>query len=157
MRVIPSERLKALLSIRQPEDDRPRRIPYPTLAQLLYESPSDYSEGRRCGNCYKFIMSGYCVEVAGQIRAEQVCGLHAAGIPQTSVPAVGSPMKKRDAVLVGLVDASQDGASCSACRFFTADEPSSEMGICAAAGAADGMPPVSVDALGACARWEHIG
>lgn len=152
--MIPRDRLRALLAPHQ-VDERPTRVPYPTLAQLLYEQPAESGEGRRCGNCYKFIASGACVEVAGEIVAEQVCGLHVTGDPQASMPLLGIPQRKRDAAEVGLTEA-REGISCSLCRFYTADEPSAALGICAAAGASDGMPPVSVDALGCCSRFEAL-
>lgn len=53
-----------------------------TKAEALYFKPASIgrSGGARCGACWKFIRTGSCVEVAGDIEATKVCGLYVRGM-----------------------------------------------------------------------------
>lgn len=155
--MIPRDRLLALVNARTqaPDPARPVRVPYPRPAEALYASPNKDGTRKRCGNCYKFVGIGACIEVAGEIDAGQVCGLHLFGTPQPALPAVGVPAAKYSPVGAGLVDTpDSQGAACDRCRFFTPDLRDSTVGLCGALGSIDGEPPVIADALGCCARWQ---
>jgi hypothetical protein len=58
----------------------PEKIP---KSAALYFKPAtiDRPGGARCGACWKFILSGACVEVKGEIEKAKVCGLYVHGKP----------------------------------------------------------------------------
>lgn len=164
MSLIPRDRLNAMLyAVGPPRDDdggKPQRIPYPTAAQVLYAGPNPDGTRKSCGNCWKFVVAGRCLDVSGEINIGQVCGLHVFGKAQTSelqaftlVGDNGTPVAKMLPAEAGLIDTpGGEGTSCDLCRFYTPDNEDS--GLCEAVGGADGLPPVIVDARGCCARWE---
>lgn len=156
--MIPRDRLKAFVGPREPApevDSRPKRTPYPSASDELYAAPNRDRTRKRCGGCYKFVVTGVCIEVAGEVRHEQVCGLHVFGVPQPTLTAVGVPDVKYTAVEAGLVQTPGGmGSSCDTCRFFEQDEKDHAIGLCHALGSTDGEPPVIVESLGCCARWQ---
>lgn len=153
---IPPEKLGAFLGPRA-DAPPPARIPYPPPAGVLYVGPNPDGSRKMCGNCWKWITTGGCMEVAGDIGAEMVCGLHTFGKPQPAV-LVMEPLRKMLGPDVGLIPTpASSGTSCDRCRFYVPEENDSvseEIGLCNALGAGDGLPPVLVDARGCCARWE---
>ncbi len=52
-------------------------------AAALYFKPTsiDRPGGARCGACWKFVLTGACVEVRGDIERTKVCGLYVHGKP----------------------------------------------------------------------------
>lgn len=163
MALIPRDRLAALLGPRTPDNgDRPARVPYPPLSGVLYAGPNPDGTRKACSNCYKWIVTGQCVEVAGEINPTQVCGYHVFGKPQVSTPLMRSDteliMPGMTAEEAGLIETpGGEGTSCELCRFFTPDGQDPMLGLCNAVGSVDGLPPVVVDAFGCCARWERGG
>lgn len=157
MSIIKPDLLRALIHPAPPIDtreERTSRIPYPTPTDVLYEPPTPDGALKRCGNCYKFVAGGSCVEVAGDIDPGQVCGLHVWGKPR-SIGVELDPPAKVAPERAGLVDTPYgDGAACRLCRFFSPDGRQPALGLCAALGSVDGLPPVVVDANGCCSRWE---
>lgn len=137
----------------QAEDERPRRIPYPTADEVLYDAPNPDGSRKRCGNCYKFVtVDGSCVEVSGPIAPGQVCGLYVFGSPSGVAPPINGARKvpPKAAGLISTPDGM--GTACEICRFVTPQ--ADDMGLCNAVGAGDGFPPVMVERLGCCTRWE---
>lgn len=152
--MIPRSRLAAYV---QRPVERSQRTPYPTAADVLYVGPNPDETRKSCASCYKFIATNACIEVAGDVQPEMVCGLNVFGTPQPAMPAVGRPDVRMTAEEAGLVMTPGGlGSSCDNCRFFTGDEAEPEIGICSAVGSADGEPPIVVDALGCCARWREF-
>lgn len=94
------------------------------------------------------------MEVAGEIAAEQVCGYHAFGKSQPTVLVTEAQTKIRP-IEAGLIDTPDgEGTSCDLCRFFEQDINDATLGLCNAIGGFDGLPPVIVEPMGCCARWE---
>ena len=155
--ILPRDRLLALVNASKPtaDDERPRRIPYPTPEQVLYDPPNPDGTRKRCGSCYKFVSSGACTEVAGVIAPGQVCGLFVWGTPQGIEPVIAVARKVTQKA-AGLIDTPDGlGTACEICRFVTPQ--ADDLGLCNAVGSADGLPPVVVDRLGCCCRWETNG
>lgn len=154
--MIPRDRIIALVQPRQPDDARPQRVPYPRPDQVLYAGPNPDGSRKMCGNCAMFINAGACTIVGGPIDPGQVCGYHVFGAMRMEMPDAkpDDAATKMAPAVAGLIDTPLGlGTSCDGCRFFDRDRDPA-VGLCAAVGAPDGMPPVVVDALGCCARWE---
>lgn len=133
---------------------REERIPYPRADQVLYAGPNPDGSRKACGNCWKFVTNGACCEVLGEIEPTQVCSLHVFGKAQVMLP-IGVPTRL-SAAEAGLIDTpAGEGTCCALCRFYEADINGSEVGMCRALGAIDGLPPIVVEPLGCCARWEE--
>lgn len=130
-----------------------KRVPYPSAADVLYAGPNPDATRKQCGNCYKWLTQGACVEVAGDVAPTQVCGLHVFGKPQPA-QLINDPPPKRLPATVNLTPTPHDaGASCDTCRFYE-PLPADPGGLCGALGAVDGLPPVIVEPRGRCARWQ---
>ena len=69
--------------------------------------------GSRCGNCYKFIRDGACVEVEGRIEAAKTCGLYVNGTPFPSDPRL--PVLKVSQNAAGYADGD---SHCESCEYF---------------------------------------
>lgn len=156
--MIDPDKIEALIQIRrEPPSDpvREQRIPYPRADQALYASPNPDGSRKACRNCWKWVTTGNCLEVAGEIEGTQVCGLHVFGTPQPVVP-IGAPSLKPSPAEVGLIETpAGEGTCCALCRFFE-QENGTQWGLCKALGAdQDAMPPVVVEPLACCARWER--
>lgn len=143
------EGLRALVAGASPQ--KPKRIPLPSAPEAVYAGPNPDGSRKRCGNCYKFVADGSCVEVAGRVEEGAVCNLHVFGRPQTLPPPFG-PRPKLGAVDAGLIPTpGGDGTSCDLCRFYKPSAP--DVGLCEALADAMQMPPAAVEPLGCCSRW----
>lgn len=70
-------------------------------------------KGTRCGDCYKFIQSGACVEVKGPIKAEQTCIQFVQGKPFVDNPNLN--IVQLDPEVVGL---GKGDTHCETCEYF---------------------------------------
>lgn len=69
--------------------------------------------GARCGACWKFIKTGACTEVEGDIDAAKVCGLYANGTPFESDPELTITKISKEVAGYG------DGDThCGKCEYF---------------------------------------
>lgn len=160
MAKIARDKLDALLAD-LPDDDgeSPARIPLPSLTQAGYLGPNPDATRKTCGGCWKFVQSGACLEVAGEVYRGQVCGYHVFGKPQPQ-DFPGGPKPKMTAAEAGLIETpAGTGTSCDTCRFFEPDEPiegrEPGLGLCGRLSGGDGYPPASVESLGCCMAWER--
>lgn len=150
------DKIRALLSMKGDEPERPVRIPQPTAPEVGYAGPNPDGSRKRCGNCYKFIATGACVEVMGRIEPGMVCNFHLFGRPQDTPP-LRAPTPKSSAVDAGLISSPLgEGTSCNICRFYTPDSQQRDIGLCAAVADPLGLPPAAVEALGCCYRWSTV-
>lgn len=156
--MIPPEKLAAFLGSRSPGVPSRPPVPLPSADGVLYSKPNPDGTRKSCGNCYKWVTIGACVEVAGDIEPSMVCGYHVFGKPQPVVLMVDE-LRKMTGAEAGLIETpSGEGTSCDACRFYEPSERSHSEGLCeAVASSVDDNPPVVVDALGCCARWRPRG
>lgn len=156
--MIERDKLFALVAKPVDPDERPMRTPLPTFAEARYATRNPDSSRKTCASCYKYVLSPpSCVEVAGEIDARSWCAGHVFGTPQATQPAIGRPASRiPQGTARLLMTPAGTGVSCDRCRFFTPDEAGA-LGLCRALGSIDGEPPIVVDALGACARWQYGG
>lgn len=163
MATIPRDRLMAMINRGRSADDRPARIPFPRPNEVLYAPPNPDGKRKTCANCYKWVIAGRCLEVAGEIAPGQVCGYHVFGKSQVTdlLAYTGAgdgplPVVKMTPEIAGLIDTPGGvGTSCNLCRFYSAPPDGEEdYGLCGAVGSTDGFPPVIIEPLGCCARWE---
>jgi hypothetical protein len=157
-----ADRLEAMIDDRNgaPVDsDRP--VPFPRPDQVGYARPNPSGARKKCGNCYKFVEGGTCIEVAGKIDPGQVCGYHHPGVPfpAGAVPPAGLArrMSPRIAGLIWTPDG--EGTSCNNCQWYGAtqgmgDNAMDEIGACARVAGEHGTPPATVEALGCCMAWD---
>lgn len=83
-------------------------------AALYFDAKTLHSpRGARCDACYKFIKTGGCVEVTGQIEAAKVCGLYMPGTPFKSDPLL--PVLKISQETAGYGDGN---TQCKSCEYF---------------------------------------
>lgn len=153
--MIQPEKLRALIA--RPVENVRFRTPLPILTEVLYIGSNPDKSGKRCSNCYKWVITGRCIEVAGEIEPTMVCGYHVFGQAQASMP-LSEPERKLTAADAGLIETPNgEGVCCFTCRFFEVGNEVGE-GLCnAVASQVDTLPPVVVDSLGCCTRWEHYG
>lgn len=156
---IGGDRLGAMLGT-DPDPDLVGQVPKPQPDQVGYVRPNLAGARKMCGNCYKFIEGGLCLEVAGKIQPGQVCNYHVPGqpFPAGTVPPAGLA-RRMSPRIAGLMQTPNDeGTSCNNCRWYGAttgmgDNPMEEVGAC---GRVDDPPgvPATVEALGCCDAWE---
>lgn len=94
---------------------------------VLYFKPKSIGRdaGARCGSCWKFIPSGACLEVEGDISASAVCGLYVHGMPHHD----GKPAwKVRKVSKAESGYTSQGDTHCMNCKYMA--DPSAPYSAC---------------------------
>lgn len=133
--------INKLIQIRKGKNEK--RIPLPTVSDVLYAHPNPDSSIKKCGNCWMWCMDKRCLIVEGEIHEGQNCGYHVYGTPRPKWYDVGADMITQE--LAGLTF-TEDGTSCSSCIYFT------PRNTCLAV--TDDKKPASIEPLGCCTRWD---
>lgn len=86
------------------------------------------------------------------VKGDMICGYHVPGVPMKvwmDHPGI-EPVDPKTSGLETVVG----GTSCDTCKYYEAQ--TEDRGNCWAV-SRNGKPPVQVQALGCCARWESVG
>jgi hypothetical protein len=124
--------------------------PLPSLEEVMYAPPNPDGSRKSCGNCWKFVTTGSCVEVEGDISEDQVCGYHVFGTPFAAAPPSGAD--KMSQAVSGLIT-KRGGTSCDICKAY--DPGDAKGGHCK--GVQKGGKLAVVQARGCCGRWHDKG
>jgi hypothetical protein len=127
------------------------QVAYPLPSGVLYAPPNADGSRKGCGNCAFWAENDSLCAIHGDlpITYDQVCGYHVFGEPQVFATAMIRP-QGLDPSLTGL-ELIPGGTSCDLCRFFDG-----QSACRAVADPETGYPPMRVEPLGCCARWESI-
>jgi len=93
-------------------DDEDGKI---TQAAVLYMPAAAIGRkaGTRCGDCWKFVRTGMCVEVIGSIEAAKTCGLYVHGTPFDDLPSFSVTKVSKQVAGYG-----EGNTHCAGCRYF---------------------------------------
>lgn len=134
----------------------PTSAPLPQLAGVVYAHPNPDGSRKNCLNCFMWASSTQQCDIHApyvRVSAESVCGYHVYGNPRR-VRTDDLGVDPVEPELSGLTLA-PGGTSCDTCTWF---DRLAAGGQCMALANEDtGQPPVPVEALGCCARWQSRG
>jgi hypothetical protein len=133
----------------------------PTPADVLYVEPNPDGTRKACGNCWKFVRTGACLEVLGPISPTQNCGYYVFGVSQDAELSV--QVFKCSPELAGLIQAPPGGTCCGNCKAYqpgdygspTPTDKKLAEGRCSMVQDGEGNDAV-VRELGCCSRWTDI-
>ncbi len=129
-------------------------LPMPTGA--LYRHPNPDGSRKNCGNCVFWgSKENRCALHAADLQVDsgEWCGFHIFGSPmEKTAPRGGMQTVTPD--ISGLRDVAA-GAACAGCRFYR--DQGDDSGFCFGVSQPDDRkPPITVELLGVCARYEGM-